>query len=510
MEALRRTTQTRDHHSYSVDLHEDEATILERERKRGAEEGERRTDEDDELEDYGSGTDFARVLNPNDGIRVDFSNPLCPKFEFEEKEKERLMKPFRRTLIVKLLGRQLSYGFMVKKLRMLWERKGSVDVFDLENEFYLVNFQHHDDYMEALIGGPWVIADAYLNVARWSPEFNPKNAQITSVVAWVRLPDLPAPLFDKNFLLNLGNSIGKAIRLDIHTAKRARGKFARMCVELDITKPLIPEFNVEGKVLSVLYESLGRLCQNCGRVGHNKEGCAAFHQRNMDATMKVDGNKGKLDVTAEKEEEEGRWRTVQRTRRPRGFVSEVQGRQGGSRFSVLRDETGEEEELVGEDRDRQRAPIRRSTEKVQKDIFTGQQRKNVVGNNKDGGNRGLEKAGPSTIGHKLQESRKAKVEKGENVDPMTKHEVVAGYGKEEAKVSKSKEGRAETVLGMHRYRSVKITGKENIHPGEFAARMRKVDNMATGDIKLIGEEEDPIEAMEARMDVGCDTPELAD
>ncbi|KAI9123517.1 hypothetical protein K1719_004817 [Acacia pycnantha] len=81
--------------------------------------------------------------------------------------------------------------------------------------------------MEALIGGPWVIADAYLSVSRWRPEFNPKNKRIDSIVAWVRLPDLPAPLFDKNFLLNLGNSTGKAIKLDIHTAQRARGKFAR-------------------------------------------------------------------------------------------------------------------------------------------------------------------------------------------------------------------------------------------------------------------------------------------
>ncbi|KAI9084939.1 hypothetical protein K1719_033112 [Acacia pycnantha] len=136
---------------------------------------------------------------------------------------------------------------MVKKLRMLWARKGEIDVFDLENEFYLVNFQQHDDYMDALVGGPWVIADAYLNVSRWRPEFDPKKATIDSVVAWVRLPDLPAPLFDKKFLLSLGNSIGKAIRLDVHTAQRSRGKFARMCVELDLTKPLIPEFSVKGQ-----------------------------------------------------------------------------------------------------------------------------------------------------------------------------------------------------------------------------------------------------------------------
>ncbi|KAI9076390.1 hypothetical protein K1719_041625 [Acacia pycnantha] len=127
------------------------------------------------------------------------------------------MKPFRRTLVVKLLGRQPSYGFMVKKLKQIWERKGQIDIFDLENDFYLVNFQRMEDYMEALTGGPWVISDAYLSVACWRPDFSPKFEKIVSVVAWVRFPNLPAPLFDKKFLLNLGNSIGKAIRLDVHT-----------------------------------------------------------------------------------------------------------------------------------------------------------------------------------------------------------------------------------------------------------------------------------------------------
>ncbi|KAI9094517.1 hypothetical protein K1719_026637 [Acacia pycnantha] len=152
------------------------------------------------------------------------------------------------------------------------KEKGKIDVFDLENEFYLVTFQNMEDYMEALIGEPWVISNAYLSVGRWKPEFNMKHERIESIVAWVRFLDLPAPLFDKKFLLNLGNSSSKAIRLDVHTAKRTRGRFARMCVELDLKKPLVPEFNVEGQVLSVVYESLGQLCNKCGRMGHLKEG----------------------------------------------------------------------------------------------------------------------------------------------------------------------------------------------------------------------------------------------
>ncbi|KAI9080882.1 hypothetical protein K1719_037191 [Acacia pycnantha] len=251
------------------------------------------------------------------------------------------MKPFGRTLVVKLMGRQPSYGFMVKKLKQIWERKGKIDVFDLENDFYLVNFQHMDDYMEALIEGPWVIIDASLSVGRWRPDFSPKRERIRSVVAWVRFPDLPAPLFDKKFLLNLGNSIGKAIRLDVHTAQRTRGKFARMCVELDLDKPLVPEFNVEGQTFSVLYESLGQICNKCGRVGHMKEGCDAFHKRNMEVAMTIDEDGANQKNEVEKEEEKGLWRTVQRTRRPRKQTMGPQKQQSGSRYAVLQTDLGE-------------------------------------------------------------------------------------------------------------------------------------------------------------------------
>lgn len=111
-------------------------------------------EDDEDVEDYEVSTDFGKVLNPSNGISIDLSNPLRPMFSFEEKEKERLMKPFGRTLVVKLLGRQPLYGFMVNKLRQIWERKGHIDIFDMENDFYLVNFQHTEDYMEALTSGP--------------------------------------------------------------------------------------------------------------------------------------------------------------------------------------------------------------------------------------------------------------------------------------------------------------------------------------------------------------------
>ncbi|KAI9125197.1 hypothetical protein K1719_003813 [Acacia pycnantha] len=339
-----------------------------------------KSDGEEEKEDYGIGTDFAKVLDSNDGINVDFSNPLCPTFSFEEREKERLLKPFRRTLVVKLMGRQPSFGFMVKKIRQIWERKVKIDVFDLANDFYLINFQRNEDYMEALTGGPWVILDAYLSVVRWRPEFNPMNQRTNSAIAWVRFPDLPAPLFDKKFLLNLGNSIGKVIQLDIHTAQRARGKFARMCVELDLTKPLVPEFNVEGQLLSVVYESLGQLCNKCGRVGHMKENCDKVRNKESEKGMEVEEPRGVQGQGPGKGEDRELWKTVQRPRRQRKNPMVAQIPRSGSRFDVLHIESVEEEQRgeIGSAQGITNAPIVREEEKV-KGNHKQRSRQGVIG-----------------------------------------------------------------------------------------------------------------------------------
>ncbi|KAI9072961.1 hypothetical protein K1719_045090 [Acacia pycnantha] len=411
-----------------------------------------KAEEEDSTEDFGVGTDFAKVLNPSDGINVDITNPMCPRFCFEEEEKARLMKPFGRTLVVKLLGRQPSYGFMLKKLRQIWERKGSIDVFDLQNDFYLVKFQRSEDYMEALTGGPWVINDAYLNVSRWRPDFNPKNERIASVVAWVRLPDLPAPLFDKKFLLNLGNVIGKAIKLDIHTAQRARGKFARMCVELDLTKPLVPEFEVEGQVLNVVYESMGLLCTRCGVFGHTRESCEQLQRRKNEARMDVEEAEKKEEIEEVNVVKRDKWKTVQRNRRQRFPYEPAKFQQSGSRFSVLGEEEGEEH--MG----------RRTDEvRVTKPLTENQERGSV----------------------KVQDREQKRQGKHVNM------EVEKQGSKESSLKGGSVDYVPEANLEMYRASKVEYNNKENLQPGIQQDRPGCFDAMDMEKVQSWGKEEYP-------------------
>ncbi|KAI9083401.1 hypothetical protein K1719_034615 [Acacia pycnantha] len=438
-------------------------------------------EEEEETVDFGTGTDFDKVLNPSDGITVDYSNPLCPKFSFEEPERERLMKPFKRTLVVKLLGRQPAYGFM-----------------------------HNDDYMGALTGGPWVILDAYLNVARWRPEFCPKKSKIESVVAWVRLPDLPAPLFDKKFLLNLGNAIGKAIRLDIHTAQRARGKFARMCVELDLTRPLIPEFNVDGKVLSVVYESLGLLCTKCGWVGHRKDGCVEFHRKRMEVGMEVEVPEGNQRNENKNGEERELWKTVQRVRRPRKDPVLTKAPQQGSRFTVLDMDVGEEGMVAKGAKEAEGDEANECLKAAQKEVSHGAIRRGMEASSSKSVAKGVELKKTSNIGMATKDGKKEKV--GYNI---RKAGIFKG-GDEKSGTRGSQQVlsslNCETECGpdSHRRKGVSLTGKENLNPGDqFGLDSGEVD-MDFDDMVQNGDSKDPIETCSKNKEVRCMTPKLAD
>lgn len=64
--------------------------------------------------------------------------------------------------------------------------------------------------------------------------------------------------------------------MDKTTLTAARGKFARVCVEVHISKPLRSGYTLRGKHWPVQYEGLHTLCFNCGWLGHLSNTCPAL------------------------------------------------------------------------------------------------------------------------------------------------------------------------------------------------------------------------------------------
>ncbi|OMO90964.1 reverse transcriptase [Corchorus capsularis] len=200
--------------------------------------------------------------------------PSDSHVKFTPDEKRLLRKPWRKSLIVKLLGKVLGFKALSAKIKTLWQIKGKYKIIDLGNDYFLFKFQHKSDYTHALDGGPWIIGGHYLTVRQWKHNFQPDSDKINSIIAWIRLPQLPLEYYPNMAVRRIASTVGRVIRLDKTTETVDRGGFARVCVDLDLTAPLKSFVHIGDLIQRVEYEGLHLICFSCGQFGHRKDACS--------------------------------------------------------------------------------------------------------------------------------------------------------------------------------------------------------------------------------------------
>lgn len=202
-------------------------------------------------------------------------------------------KPWHNTLIVRLLGKKVGLKYMTNKLQNIWAKKGVVHVMDRSHDFFMVRFEDEGDCKHALFDGPWLVLDHYLLVQRWRPFFRPANTNVQKIAAWVRIPDLPCELCNDQFFWRVGALIGTMLKVDHNTSIHSRGKFARICIELDLRRELVPSFTVLGAQFNLEYEGLHLICFSCGKYGHKMEACpSTFSSPVSDGKEDASGTSG--------------------------------------------------------------------------------------------------------------------------------------------------------------------------------------------------------------------------
>lgn len=91
---------------------------------------------------------------------------------------------------------------------------------------------------------------------------------ITHLPLWIRFPLLPVEYYSRQWLHRAGNHIGKTLKVDTTTLLASRGRFARVCVEVDLTQPLKSSYRFKSITWRVQYEGLQVVGYYCGRYGH--------------------------------------------------------------------------------------------------------------------------------------------------------------------------------------------------------------------------------------------------
>ncbi|MBA0605033.1 hypothetical protein Godav_017648 [Gossypium davidsonii] len=96
----------------------------------------------------------------------------------------------------------------------MWRPSTPMHMMDIENGYFLVKFQNKLDCEKVLSEGPF--------------------------------PALPSYLYNRKIITKIGELVGKVVKLDMNTDSRARGRFARMAVYVNLEKPLVSQILING------------------------------------------------------------------------------------------------------------------------------------------------------------------------------------------------------------------------------------------------------------------------
>ncbi|KAJ6387308.1 hypothetical protein OIU78_017096 [Salix suchowensis] len=108
--------------------------------------------------DFGMAEDIM-VIGDEDYI---IQNGKVPSIQFSDKIKDCLYRPWKSAIIIKLMGRPLTYNFLREQLLRRWKPKELITFIDLENNFLIVKFLLDEDMKYVLIGGPWQVVGQYV------------------------------------------------------------------------------------------------------------------------------------------------------------------------------------------------------------------------------------------------------------------------------------------------------------------------------------------------------------
>ena len=206
--------------------------------------------------------------------------------------KARIRAPWSKALIVKVFGRTVGFSYLTFKINALWKPIARIDCVNLGKNYFLIKFYGSDDYDKVLKGGPWFVREHFLAITSWEPYFRAFGDNLTSVAVWVRFPELPIDFYDLEVLKEIGSAIGPILRIDSYTAIGSRGSYARLCIQIDIDKPLITSIRIGRMIQQVKYEGISTLCFCCGRLGHKQENCCyqiKQQERNDSVPVETEG-----------------------------------------------------------------------------------------------------------------------------------------------------------------------------------------------------------------------------
>ena len=93
--------------------------------------------------------------------------------------------------------------------------------------------------------GTWLFAGRYMVLRKWCPGLLLSKANLHRIPVWAKFHNVPIELWTEAGLSHIASAVGRPLYADAATKTCSRIAFARICIEVDASVPLVDEFELE-------------------------------------------------------------------------------------------------------------------------------------------------------------------------------------------------------------------------------------------------------------------------
>uniref|UniRef100_A0A7N0TJN7 DUF4283 domain-containing protein n=1 Tax=Kalanchoe fedtschenkoi TaxID=63787 RepID=A0A7N0TJN7_KALFE len=247
----------------------------------------------------------------------------APLIIFGKHELDTAFQTMAFALVIKFSPVRPRVGEISDHIQRVWRMETRPYVGALDGKHALVICGSERDAVEGLTCESRRMGSAFFRIFRWSPEFS-LNAEPTSAATWVRLHGLDPCFFRSSLLKEIFRGFGRFLKVDEPTLSLANPAMARVCVEVDMARPLVQGIWVGSesrqKWVEVDYEGRLDYCGRCKRHGHTRADCRKTQndrkpRREISNQPGANSGESLSAVQGVNDQKEARWIVVRRKKK---------------------------------------------------------------------------------------------------------------------------------------------------------------------------------------------------
>ena len=277
-----------------------------------------------------------------------------------------------------LHNREVNLEGLRSAMSQVWRTVREVRIEELGDNIFMFKFATEANKKRILTGGPWHFNRALMVLIEPTGLGEVTKQSFSHASFWVQIHNVPIMCMNEKTIREFGKEIGKVEEVGTNAEGECIGKYARLRVSVDVTKPLVKILSLEpeedervveigdmekesceaeqgdGKkkeiFMPVLYEKLPDFCYVCGCVGHQFRECNQYKGQTRDEMaygpwLKALTNAEKLKLNKGKE----RWKMDDDNQR-RNVQSQPKAQENSGRELQLVNKSSEENSKGGSTR----------------------------------------------------------------------------------------------------------------------------------------------------------------